>query len=464
MENNVKLTYEKKNIWLDDNYSNGDIFAFAEKYKTFLNNGKTERECVAYAIDKLEANGFVNINSISSDKLTAGDKVYKNISNKAICFAVIGKETVESGFNTIVSHVDAPRLDFKVNPLYEKTKLALIDTHYYGGIKKYQWVGTPLAIHGVVFRNDGSKVEISIGEDENDPIFTITDLLPHLSSEIMVKKANELFTGEELDALVGSIPLENAESQPVKKYVLSLLNEKYGITERDFNTAELEFVPAGLCRDLGFDRGLLSGYGHDDRCCSFASLEGILEIDAPNKTAIGIWFDKEEIGSYGATGAESLIFDTFTAQLIKLITGKYDTISHRICLENTNILSADVNAAIDPNFEHMHDDKNASNLGYGVVVEKYTGARGKSGANDANAEYLSYITRLFNNDSIIWQTGQLGKVDKGGGGTVAAMLAKYGCNVVDCGIPVLCMHAPYEIISKADLYMTYRAYKTFYNG
>ena len=440
-------------------------FDLCERYKSFLNKAKTERE-FAEETEKLAKNkGYISIEEVikSDIKLQPGTKVYCVGRNKTVVLAIIGEETFESGVNIIGAHIDSPRIDLKPNPMYEANDMVLLKTHYYGGIKKYQWVTIPLAMHGVIVKRDGSMVNVTIGEDENDPVFTITDLLPHLAADQMQKKMSEGITGEGLNVLSGSIPYKDDKvKEKVKLNILNILNEKYGIVEEDFLSAELELVPKFNAVDVGFDKSMIGSYGQDDRVCAYAALEAILNIDKVKRTAVCILSDKEEIGSMGNTGAQSSFFVNFLADLCSLNVENYNDLMLRRCLSNSKMLSADVNAAIDPTFENVYDKKNSSFLGRGIVLQKYTGARGKSGASDANAEFVGEIRKIFNDNNIVWQTAELGKVDQGGGGTIAQFIANLNVDVIDCGVAVLSMHSPFEITSKVDVYMSYKAYKTFY--
>lgn len=452
-----KLFYDPKHaaeIISDEEMKNAD--SFCEEYKSFLDKAKTEREAVKYVEAKAVKNGFVPFDR--DKKYQAGDKVYLNNRGKAIILAVIGKKSLSEGTRLSAAHIDSPRLDLKPNPLYEDSELALFKTHYYGGIKKYQWTTIPLSLHGVIVKRDGESVAVNIGEDENDPQFVVTDLLPHLGYEQAKRTLGDGIRGEELNILIGSRPFKDDEaSEKVKLNVLSILNEKYGIVEADFLSAELEAVPAFKARDIGFDRSLIGAYGHDDRVCAYPAAEAIFNIDTPEYTAITVLTDKEEIGSDGNTGLNSSYFKYFVADLAWTQGINYHTV-----LSNTHCLSADVNAAFDPTFPDVHERRNASYVNKGVVITKYTGARGKSGTSDASAEYMGKIRRMLDENNIVWQIGELGKVDAGGGGTVAMFLADLDIDVVDLGVPVLSMHAPFEVISKLDLYMAYRAFKTFF--
>lgn len=463
-----QLTHKWVNVWeqIDDKEME-KVFKFNDEYKEFLNRGKTERESVDEIIRIAKEKGYICLNEIieKGQQIEPGTKIYVNNKGKAVVMFVIGEEGLTKGMNIVGSHIDAPRIDLKQFPLYEDSELALLKTHYYGGIKKYQWVSLPLALHGVVIKSNGEKINVVIGEDENDPVFFITDLLPHLAKDQMSKKLAEGITGEGLNIIIGSIPYKEKElGEKIKLNVLKILNEKYGITEEDFTTAELEVVPAGKARDVGIDRSLVASYGHDDRVCAFTSLKAILEIEKPKKTAVALFVDKEEIGSVGNTGMHSRFFENVVSELIELTEGEYSEIKTKRAMANSKVLSGDVCAGFDPNYPEVLDKRNAPFIGKGVTIVKYTGARGKAGSNDANAEYISQIRRIFNENNVIWQLGELGKVDQGGGGTIAYILANYGMEVVDCGVPVLSMHAPYEVVSKADVYMTYRGYKAFYQA
>lgn len=451
-----KLFYEKKNGLLKaDEATLEKMQEYCEGYKTYLDNAKTEREAVATAIALAEEKGFVPF--VIGKQYNAGDKVYFNNRGKTVAFAVIGKQPADNGVNITAAHVDSPRLDLKPNPLYEELELALFKTHYYGGIKKYQWTALPLALHGVFAKKDGSVVEVNIGEDDADPKFVINDLLPHLAREQSKRTLSDGIRGEELNVLIGSMPFKSDEgSELVKLNILKLLNEKYGITEEDFLSAELELVPAAKACDIGFDRSLVGAYGQDDRVCAYPALTAILDIDAPNKTAIAILTDKEEIGSMGNTGLQS-DFLNHVIHDICVMQNCDETVAKR----NSKCLSADVNAGTDPTFQDVMERRNASFLNYGVVVTKYTGGGGKSSTSDASAEYVAEIRAMLDNAGIIWQTGELGKIDAGGGGTVAMYVANLGIDVIDLGVPVLSMHAPYETTAKLDVYMCYRAMYEF---
>ena len=436
------------------------IFNFSDGYISFLNAVKTEREAAGFAEDLLIENGFKNINDMT--ELSAGDKVYTVNRNKSVYAAIIGAEDIESGLNIVGSHIDSPRLDLKPNPLYEDSGFAYFNTHYYGGIKKYQWTAIPLALHGVIVKPNGEKINISIGESDEDPIFTITDLLPHLAMNQMQKKLSEGILGEDLNVLIGSIPY-GEEQEAVKLNILKLLNEKYGITEVDFISSELELVPSFKAKSLGFDRSMVAGYGQDDRVCAYASLKAFVEITNPAKTTVCILADKEEIGSYGNTGMYSSSFDNFISEILnKMNVNKPDLLNKVFC--NSMMLSSDVDAGFDPIYRDVSDVNNASFLGRGINLNKYTGSRGKSGASDANAEYVAKIRNIFESANVNYQISELGKVDTGGGGTIAYILANKGIDVIDCGVPVLSMHAPYEVTSKYDIYSAYKGYKAFLNN
>ena len=459
-----------KNVWEKaDQKKIKAIDTFAKEYIDFLSQGKTERECVDLSVCMLEDAGYVELSKLiaSGKKLKAGDKVYATQMNKSIVAFIIGKKPLEEGMNILGAHIDSPRLDNKQNPLFEDGGFSLMDTHYYGGVKKYQWVTIPLAIHGVVVKKDGTTVEINIGEDEDDPVFFISDLLIHLAGKQLEKKAAEVIEGDMLDVIVGNMPLKASKDEEVKEAVkaniLKLLNASYDIEEEDFVSAELEVVPAGKAREAGFDRSMILGYGHDDRVCAYPSLRAIMDIDAPERTACCILVDKEEIGSVGATGMQSKFFVNAVAEIVNLCVDNYSDIILRRTMANSNMLSSDVNAGFDPTYADKFEKKNVSYLGNGLVFNKFTGARGKSGSNDANAEYIAELRKVLDSDGVIYQTAELGKVDVGGGGTIAYILALYGMNVIDAGVAVLNMHAPWEAVSKADVYEAYLGYKSFLN-
>ena len=449
----------EKTVW--ESYTEEDkkkVYDFCEEYITFLSKCKTERECVKEILKEAEAKGYRSLKEVrrSGEKLQAGDKVYVSIMGKTLALFHIGKEPMEKGMNIVGAHIDSPRLDLKQNPLYESDGLAMLETHYYGGIKKYQWVAMPLALHGVVAKKDGTSVEIALGEDPSDPVIGISDLLPHLGKKQMEKRGNEVVEGEDLNILVGSIPLSGEEKEPVKKQILQLLKEKYNIEETDFISAELEAVPAFPVRELGFDRSMIGGYGHDDRVCAYPALRALLDCETPVHTAVTILTDKEETGSDGNTGLCSAYLPYFLEDLADCVGAKGRHVMHA-----SQCLSADVNAAFDPTFPDVMEQKNCAYLNHGVCVTKFTGARGKSGTSDASAEFVGTIRRVLDEGDVVWQTGELGKVDAGGGGTVAAYIANLDIDTIDVGVPVLSMHAPFEVVSKLDVYMTYRAFCTF---
>ena len=453
----------KENVWLTyDEKSREELHTLSEEYKTFLSRCKTERECTAFFQAEAEKAGYRNLSSLIAEgaAVKSGDKVYAVGMGKTIALFQIGKQPLTDGMNILCAHIDSPRLDLKQVPLYEDSELAFLDTHYYGGIKKYQWVTLPLAIHGVVAKKDGSVVTVNVGEDAADPVVYVTDLLVHLAGKQLAKKGSEVVTGENLDILVGSCPLEGEEKDAVKANVLRLLKEKYDMEEDDFLSAELEVVPAGPARDCGLDRSMIAGYGHDDRVCAFPSFVAMMETEAPERTACCILVDKEEIGSVGATGMQSMFFENAVAELLAL-TGTDSNLAVRRTLARSKMLSSDVSAAFDPAYSEAFEKKNCAFFGKGLVLNKYTGARGKSGSNDANAEYLAQLRRIFDDNQVAFQTAELGKVDFGGGGTIAYIAALYGMEVVDSGVAVLSMHAPCEIISKADLYEAKKGYAAF---
>ena len=463
-----KLTYTTKNCWeKSSEEEKSKAFEFCEGYKNLLNKAKTEREFAEEVKQLALLNGFISLDEIikSNGKLTPGMKIYQVIRKKSVILGIMGKKPVEAGLNMVGAHIDSPRIDLKQNPVYEDTGMVLLKTHYYGGIKKYQWVTIPLALHGVVIKADGTPVKINIGEDEGDTVFTITDLLPHLAADQMQKKMSDAITGEGLNLLFGSIPYNDEKvKEKVKLNILELLNTKYDIVEEDFVSAELEIVPAFKASDVGLDRSMVGSYGQDDRVCSYAAVKAILGVSDVEKTALCILTDKEEIGSMGNTGAESLLLENFIASLCAYSSDNYSDIKLRKCLANSKMLSADVNPGVDPNYEGVQDKRNASYLGKGIVIQKYTGSRGKSGASDANAEFVAEVRKLFNDQGIIWQSGELGKVDQGGGGTIAQYIANMGVDVLDCGVAILSMHSPFEVTSKIDIYVSYKAYMAFYNG
>ena len=464
---------ERKNAWL----SYGDIELreleeTAGLYMDFLNNGKTERECVSRVVEEAEKKGYRALtDAVREGGLKAGDRVYVVGMNKIIALFQIGTEPLEKGMNILCAHIDSPRLDVKQNPLYENTELAYLDTHYYGGIKKYQWVTLPMAVHGVVAKKDGTVVTVNIGEAESDPVVYITDLLIHLAGDQMNKTASKVIEGEDLDILIGSRPLKEfteaskegekgKKTEAVKENVLALLKEKYGIEEEDFLSAELEIVPAGKARECGLDRSMVAAYGQDDRVCAYTSLLGLLDTETSVRTSCCLLVDKEEIGSVGATGMRSRFFENTVAELLDGCKA-YSDLALRNTLKNSRMLSSDVSAGFDPTFESVFEKKNTAFLGRGIVLNKFTGSRGKSSSNDANAEYVARIRRVFDENQVFFQTAELGKVDVGGGGTIAYIAALYGMDVIDSGVAVLSMHAPWEVTSKADIYEARKAYRAF---
>lgn len=458
---------ENKIAW--EKYPEGnkreEVFQFAENYRKFISDCKTERECVSFFVEKAEKAGFVNLEKVIAEHtaLKAGDRVYANNMGKGMALFVIGKESMEKGMNILGAHIDSPRLDLKQDPLYEDTDFAMLDTHYYGGIKKYQWVTLPLALHGVIAKKDGTVVEVNIGDKPGDPVFGVSDLLIHLSGEQLEKKAAKVIEGENLDLLIGSIPMQTEDEkvkEKVKANIMNLLSKEYGIEEEDFLSAEIEVVPAGEARDYGFDRSMIMGYGHDDRVCAYPSFEAMLVSEDPEITSVCLLVDKEEIGSVGASGMQSRFFENTVAEVMAA-AGSYSELALRRALAGSRVLSSDVSAAFDPNFPSVMTKRNTAYFGKGLVFNKYTGSRGKGGSNDANAEYIGKLRNIMDTNEVSFQTAELGKVDQGGGGTIAYILANYGMNVIDSGVPVLNMHAPWEIISKVDLYEAYRGYIAF---
>ena len=439
-----------------------EIFDFCNGYKDFMSKCKTERECATEIISLAKQQGYEDLEDIikNNKKLSAGDKVYVNNKGKAVALFIVGSEPMESGLKILGAHIDSPRLDLKQNPLYEDSELSLLDTHYYGGIKKYQWVTLPLALHGVVVKKDGTIVDICVGEDENDPVVGVSDLLVHLSGEQLGKKADKVVEGEDLNVLVGSMPLKGTEKEAVKANILKILKEKYDIEEDDFLSAEIEVVPAGKARDYGLDRSMIMAYGHDDRVCSYTSLMAMFDITESDKTCCCLLVDKEEIGSVGATGMHSRFFENAVAEIIDKYEG-YSDLKLRRCLSNSKMLSSDVSAAFDPNYPSVMEKKNSAFFGRGMVFNKYTGARGKSGCNDANAEYMAELRSIMEKHDVSFQTAELGKVDSGGGGTIAYILAQYNMEVIDCGVALHNMHAPWEVASKVDIYETMKGYRAF---
>ncbi|MFW5553624.1 MAG: aminopeptidase [Roseburia inulinivorans] len=458
---------ENKIAW--EKYPEGnkreEVFQFAENYRRFISDCKTERECVDFFVEKAEKAGFVNLEKVIAEHiaLKAGDRVYANNMGKGMALFVIGKESMEKGMNILGAHIDSPRLDLKQDPLYEDTDFAMLDTHYYGGIKKYQWVTLPLALHGVIAKKDGTVVKVNVGDKPGDPVFGVSDLLIHLSGEQLEKKAAKVIEGENLDLLIGSIPMQTEDEkvkEKVKANIMNLLSKEYGIEEEDFLSAEIEVVPAGEAKDYGFDRSMIMGYGHDDRVCAYPSFEAMLVSENPEITSVCLLVDKEEIGSVGASGMQSRFFENTVAEVMAA-AGSYSELALRRALANSKVLSSDVSAAFDPNFPSVMTKRNTAYFGKGLVFNKYTGSRGKGGSNDANAEYIGKLRNIMDTNEVSFQTAELGKVDQGGGGTIAYILANYGMNVIDSGVPVLNMHAPWEIISKVDLYEAYRGYVAF---
>lgn len=454
---------ERKNAW--NTYGKREISELEElnsNYIDFLSDCKTERECVKETVRQAREKGYKSLEEVieKGQPLKQGDKVYAVCMNKTVALFNIGKIPMEQGMNILGAHIDSPRMDIKQNPLYESNNMAYLDTHYYGGIKKYQWVTLPLAIHGVVVKKDGTKVEVNIGEKDTDPVFCVTDLLIHLAGQQMEKNAAKVIEGENLDILVGSIPLEDKEKDAVKEGIIGILKNTYEMEEEDFMSAELEVVPAGRAREMGFDRSMIMAYGQDDKVCAYTLLVAMLETDKIDKTACCLLVDKEEIGSVGATGMQSKFFENTVAELLNL-NGDYNELKLKRCLAHSRMLSSDVNAAFDPLYSDVFKNNSSSFLGSGVVFNKFTGSRGKSGSNDANAEYLAVLRNIMDNHNVHFQMSELGKVDAGGGGTIAYIMSLYGMEVIDCGVAVLNMHAPWEVTSKADIYETYKCYKAF---
>lgn len=454
---------EVKNAW--KKYTKKQLNELEElnsSYMEFLDNGKTERECVEEIVKQAKEAGYKNLEDIikKDKKLKPGSKVYSVWMKKSVALFNIGSEPIENGMNILGAHIDSPRLDIKQNPLYEDTEIAYLDTHYYGGIKKYQWVTLPLAIHGVVVKKDGTVINIVIGEDENDPVFFISDLLIHLAGEQVEKKASKVIEGEDLNIVIGTKPLKGEEKDAVKRQIIKLINEKYGFEEEDFMSAELEVVPAGKAREAGMDRSMVLAYGHDDRVCAYTSLAAMLESKDVERTACCILVDKEEIGSVGATGMKSHFFENMVAEILDRM-GEYTELKLRRVLANSKMLSSDVSAAFDPVYAAAYEKKNSAYFGKGIVFNKFTGSRGKSGSNDANAEYVAQVRNIMEKHNVVYQTAELGKVDLGGGGTIAYILATYGMDVIDSGVAVLNMHAPWEAVSKADVYETKKGYMAF---
>jgi aspartyl aminopeptidase len=455
-----RLTVSQKLVWDQvDAVARDAILTYGERYKAFLDQAKTEREAVAVIETMAKARGFMDLLTQAP-----GDRGYYNHKGKTIVLAVQGRRPLSEGVRIVASHIDSPRLDLKQYPLYEDTDLAFFKTHYYGGIKKYQWLARPLALHGVVLKADGARVEFKVGEDPGDPVFTVLDLLPHLARKTqMDKKVTEAFEGEKLNVLVGSLPLGDPDAKErAKLYLLKYLEDHYGIREEDLISAELEVVPAGPARDIGWDRSLVAGYGQDDRSCSYAALEAILETSQPEYTCLAMFYDKEETGSDGNTSAKCCLLE----EVVELLLERQgeSPLARRRVLMNSRAISADVTGALDPDYPEVHEKRNAARMGYGVAFHKYGGSGGKYYTNDANAEYVAWIRRIFQEFGVVWQAGQLGKVDEGGGGTIAKYLAIHGMEIIDCGTPLLSMHSPFEVASKADLYMTFKAYQAFFNA
>ena len=458
-----KISYKQKCVYDElSTEQTKEMIDLCERYKDFLDAGKTERECVKEAEKAALDNGFCRMEKL--DSLKPGDRVYTINRDKNILLAVIGEEGLENGINIVGAHIDSPRLDLKQNPLYESCGQALFKTHYYGGIKKYQWTAIPLALHGVVITKDGEKIDVNIGEKDSDPVFCVTDLLPHLAKDQMSKKMSDGIEGEALNILVGGTPVSEDVPEKVKMKILSILNTLYGISEKDFLSAELEAVPAFKARNVGFDESFVGAYGQDDRVCAFTALESILNPKAPKKTAVCLLIDKEEIGSVGNTGMLSSFFEMTVAEMLEKEKGICTVTALNNVIRNSACLSSDVGAAVDPNYEQVSEKQNSAFAGHGMVLMKYTGSRGKSGASDASAEFVAEVTRIFDEENVIWQTCELGKVDQGGGGTIAMYIANLNMDVIDCGVPVLSMHSPFEITAKGDIYMAYKSYMAFYKN
>ena len=453
----------RENAWKKyDEAGLKEVFEYCEGYKKYISDCKTERECVSESIRIAETYGYRNLEDVIKNKetLKSGDKVYANNMGKGIALFLIGEEPMAAGCNILGAHVDSPRLDIKQNPLYEDKEFAMLDTHYYGGIKKYQWVTLPLALHGVVVKKDGTVIELNIGEDDSDPIVGISDLLVHLSADQMSKKASNVIEGEDLNVSIGSMPLDGEEKDAVKANILKLLKEKYDFEEDDFVSAEIEVVPAGKARDYGLDRSMVAGYGHDDRICAYTSMMAQLETESVKRTAVTLLVDKEEVGSIGATGQHSRFFENTVAEVMDRL-GEYSELNVRRALKNSKMLSSDVSAAFDPNYAAVNEEKNSAFMGHGLVFNKYTGSRGKGGCNDANAEYMAELRNIMDSENVTFQTAELGKVDQGGGGTIAYILAQYNMEVIDSGIALHNMHAPWEIASKIDIWEATKGYKAF---
>ena len=453
----------RENAWKKyDEAGLKEVFEYCEGYKKYISDCKTERECVSESIRIAETYGYRNLEDVIKNKetLKSGDKVYANNMGKGIALFLIGEEPMAAGCNILGAHVDSPRLDIKQNPLYEDKEFAMLDTHYYGGIKKYQWVTLPLALHGVVVKKDKTVIELNIGEDDSDPIVGISDLLVHLSADQMSKKASNVIEGEDLNVTIGSMPLDGEEKDAVKANILKLLKEKYDFEEDDFVSAEIEVVPAGKARDYGLDRSMVAGYGHDDRICAYTSMMAQLETESVKRTAVTLLVDKEEVGSIGATGQHSRFFENTVAEVMDRL-GEYSELNVRRALKNSKMLSSDVSAAFDPNYAAVNEEKNSAFMGHGLVFNKYTGSRGKGGCNDANAEYMAELRNIMDSENVTFQTAELGKVDQGGGGTIVYILAQYNMEVIDSGIALHNMHAPWEIASKIDIWEATKGYKAF---
>ncbi len=451
---------ERKSAW-DKINDKKIVFDFCDDYIKYLDEGKTERKCVEYSRRLAEEAGFVNIDSVL--RLKSGMKVYKINRGKNIVLAVIGSEDIENGFNLVAAHIDSPRIDLKQIPLYEDSGIAMMKTHYYGGIKKYQWTAIPLSLIGVIVKEDGTVIDVNIGEDKNDPIFTISDLLPHLAADQMTQTMAKAFTGEDLNVIVGSLPAD-CEKDKYRENIMSLLKAKYDVCEEDFISAELELVPAFGARSLGFDSSMIAAYGHDDRVCAYTALQAIINTENPKRTSVCFLADKEEIGSMGCTGMQSRFFENFVAEMINLIKDNYSELILKRAISSSMCLSSDVTCAFDPNYKSVSEPLNSAYMGEGVAFAKFTGARGKSSTSDANAEFVAKIRRILNDADVAWQMAELGKVDQGGGGTVAQYIANLDMDTIDCGVPLLSMHAPYEVASKVDIYMAYKAYMAFYKA
>ncbi len=461
-ELNKLISYERKSAWKENEQPS---LEFSKGYMQFLDAAKTERECVAEAVASAKEKGFQDLAQqiASGKKIQKGEKFFYNHQNKCVILFVMGQAPLSKGMNITAAHIDSPRLDLKAVPFYEDANLAMMKTHYYGGIKKYQWTAVPLSMHGVIYTSEGNRIDVSIGENDDDPVFFVSDLLVHLAADQMAKTAALAVTGEQLNVIVGNIPFEDEEIKTKVKFnAIKILHDTYGLKEEDFMSAEIEIVPAGKARHVGFDRSMIAAYGHDDRVCAYPALQGIFDIQDPIRTCVCILADKEEIGSVGSTGLEGKFFENILAEVIELSSDSYSELELKRAMANSYVLSMDVSSAYDPNFPEAFDRGNTGFVGNGAIIEKYSGVRGKAGSNDAHSEYLHKIMKLFNDNNVPYQTGELGKVDQGGGGTVAYMLANYGAYTVDYGVGVLSMHAPYELISKADLYSAYLGSKCFY--